>query len=173
MASLAEAIAQMEGWNKSGSRAQRNNNPGNLRASSLAIGKDDAGYAIFPSADVGWQALIRQIGLDTARGKTLSQFLKGYAPPSENNTSNYIQYVASTLGVSPNTALQDLGDSTLNFTQGVSSSVPDLNISDFTYESMNTGFMDAIYPEGENNMNGALLPVGIALGVLLIVGLTS
>src|SRR4051794_39653115 len=80
---LAAAIAQMEGFNKTGSLAQRNNNPGNLRAGPSAVGKDANGLAVFATAADGWHDLYHQIDLDAQRGLTLAGFIGKYAPPSE------------------------------------------------------------------------------------------
>lgn len=101
---IAEAIAQMEGYNKPGTLAQRNNNPGNLRFAGQAgaIGKDSRGFAIFSTPEEGWAALNNQISLDAGRGLTLTQFLNKYAPSSENDTSNYINFVSSQTGIGPN-----------------------------------------------------------------------
>lgn len=101
--SIARAIAQFEGFYNPGSRAQRNNNPGNLRYAGQpgAIGADSAGYAIFPTAEAGWQALRRQIQLDASRGLTLEQFIRKYAPPSENPTDAYLRFVSQRTGLAP------------------------------------------------------------------------
>lgn len=98
----------MEGWFKTGTLAQRNNNPGNLRSSSLAIGSDSRGFAIFPDANTGWAALERQIQLDAARGHTLKSFITKYAPPGENDTASYLRYLTAKLGADANTFLADL-----------------------------------------------------------------
>jgi hypothetical protein len=105
---LALAIAQMEGYNKAGSRPNRNHNPGNLRASSLPNTKDAGGYCVFPDSETGWAALERQIGLDKNRGLTVEQFVHKYAPPTENHTENYIQFVCGRLGVARTTRLAEL-----------------------------------------------------------------
>jgi len=104
MATLAEAIAQMEGFNTPGTIAQRNNNPGNLRFVGQvgATGKDSKGFAVFPSAGEGWRALDAQIALDGSRGLTLTQFMGKYAPPSENDTGGYISYVSKQTGIGVN-----------------------------------------------------------------------
>lgn len=107
---LAQGIAQFEGFNVSGSRAARNNNPGNLRSGPGQIGTDSAGYAIFPDLNTGWAALYNQISLDAGRGLDLQSFIGKYAPPSENNTQNYLNFLVSKLGVSGSTLLSDLGD---------------------------------------------------------------
>lgn len=106
---LANAIAQFEGYWKPNSRAQRNNNPGNLRAGPRAIGKDSGGYAMYRTEADGWADLYRQIDLDAGRGLSLQSFIAKYGPPSENNTSSYLSFVAGQLGVSPDTRLADLG----------------------------------------------------------------
>lgn len=107
---LATAVAEFEGFFKFGSRAARNNNPGNLKYAGQAgaIGADSAGFAIFPSPDAGWSALERQIALDAGRGYTLDAWVAKYAPPSENNTAAYLSYLVQRLGVSGSAALSDL-----------------------------------------------------------------
>lgn len=106
---LMEAIATMEGFYKAGSRAQKNHNPGNLRASSLASGRDQGGYSTFATDDLGWAGLKRQIGLDAGRGKTVSAFIYGYAPQADgNNPSNYLKFVCGKVGCLPETLLSEL-----------------------------------------------------------------
>ena len=92
--SLAQSIATMEGFfNSTPNPSQTNNNPGNLRAGVSQVGTDANGLAIFASVQDGWTALYHQIALDASRGLNLSQFIAKYAPPSENNTSNYLSFV--------------------------------------------------------------------------------
>jgi hypothetical protein len=104
---IASAMAQMEGANVSGSLAQRNNNPGNLKYAGQtgAIGQDANGFAIFDSLASGQAALVNQLNLYADRGLTLSQALNIYAPPSENDTNNYVSFVSSQTGVDPNQPL--------------------------------------------------------------------
>jgi len=83
----------------------RNNNPGNLRFANQrgAIGKDKNGFAIFPTPEAGMEAMRRQIAKDTQeRGLTLENFIKKYAPPSENPTSEYVKNVSAKTGIAPN-----------------------------------------------------------------------
>ena len=88
-------------------RAQQNNNPSNLRFAGQreASGPDDKGFAVFPTAPAGWRALHAQIKRDQERGETLAQFIGKYAPPKENNTSQYLEFVCDQLHISPGTAL--------------------------------------------------------------------
>lgn len=62
-----------------------------------AIGKDDKGFAVFRTIEDGWSALYRQIELDKSRGLTIEGFITKYAPPVENDTANYIQYMIDQL----------------------------------------------------------------------------
>ena len=110
---LAIAIATFEGFFIPNSRAQRNMNPGNLRAGPRAIGKDDAGYAIYPSMDAGWADLRRQIERNIGRGVTLLEFFTGkpgvyagYAPAADqNHPLNYARFVADKTGLALDTPL--------------------------------------------------------------------
>jgi hypothetical protein len=111
---LAQSIATFEGFFQPGTLAQRNNNPGNLRAGAGQTGTDPNGFAVFPDVSTGWAALYHQISLDSGRGLDLSQFISKYAPPSENNTGNYLNYLTGQLGVSPTTQLADLGPPGVN-----------------------------------------------------------
>jgi hypothetical protein len=107
---LAEAIAHFEGFFRRKSRAQRNNNPGNLR--KWGTFPLEAGYVKFPAgSDLGWKALDAQIARNMERGVTLYEFFAGqrdasgavlpdgyagYAPAEDRNRpSEYAAYVAS------------------------------------------------------------------------------
>src|SRR6516164_5982560 len=95
---LMSSIAQMEGFNTSGTIANRNNNPGNLRYSPLQIGQEDTvngKFATFASAQDGWAALQSYIEGRANTGVSLRDFTYTYAPPSENDTSNYLNYLTS------------------------------------------------------------------------------
>jgi len=80
----------------------KNNNPGNLRlAGQPGAIEGDGGFAAFSSPGQGLRALTRQVVLDTqTRGMTLESFLKKYAPPSENETNKYIEFVERQTGLS-------------------------------------------------------------------------
>ncbi len=78
-------------------RPQRNNNPVNLKWANQkeSVGKDEDGFAIFPTAPAGWRAAVAQIKLDQDRGLTLGEFVVKFAPPGENNTAKYLADVGS------------------------------------------------------------------------------
>jgi hypothetical protein len=103
---LMLSIAYFEGYFQSGSRARRNNNPGNLRGWSQNNPKDDKGFDRFPNAEAGWNALWRQVWLNVFRDLTLREFFygkqgvyPGYAPLSDNNPASYARWVSTTTGI--------------------------------------------------------------------------
>jgi len=81
----------------------RNNNPGNLRfAGQEGATPGEGGFARFESREAGLNAMRRQIELDTQkRGMNLNDFINKYAPPSENKTQNYVDFVANRAGLDP------------------------------------------------------------------------
>lgn len=87
-----------------GSRAWRNNNEGNIRYGRTArrygaIGKDQNGFAIFPTAAHGHRAKEALLfESDTYRNLSLMQAIEKYAPPSENNTAAYQRRVLAAVG---------------------------------------------------------------------------
>ena len=137
---IATAISVMEGFPKAGSRANRQNNPGNLRS----WGKTPIveGFANFPTAAEGWSALRRQIWRNVDRGLTLYEFFggkritdtltvthpdgtveevekkttvvyTGYAPDADGNRSrHYAEFVAKRAGIPVNVPLNKLYDNT-------------------------------------------------------------
>ena len=113
---IAVAISEMEGFNKPGSMAQRQNNPGNLRSWGKTPIVD--GFANFPTAAEGWSALRRQIWRNVDRGLTLYEFFggkpnvyAGYAPDADGNRSrHYAEFVAKRAGIPVNVPLNKLYD---------------------------------------------------------------
>lgn len=106
---LALTIAQLEGYNKKGTLAQRQNNPGNLRyVGQPGAVKGKGGFAVFSTPQAGFTALHNQIMLDASRGLSLQQFVYKYAPPSSNNTASYLNYISKTLQAKPQLRLGDV-----------------------------------------------------------------
>jgi hypothetical protein len=83
-------------------QAQLLRNPGNLRYARQreAIGESE-GFAKFQSDPAGWRALVNQIKLDAKRGHTLETFIAKYAPPIENETEKYLDFVCAALDAKP------------------------------------------------------------------------
>lgn len=96
------------------SRAERNNNPGNLefRGQSGAVPEDGSGrFAKFGSASEGVSALVKQFQRYGSRGiDSLDKIISKYAPPNENDTQAYIDVLSQKLGVAPGEKL-DLNNS--------------------------------------------------------------
>lgn len=97
-------------------RAERNNNPGNIRHGSnwlgLADEQPDPDFCTFEKPEYGFRAMAKilrvyqQKGIDTVRG-----IISHWAPASENNTAAYISAVAGRMKVDPDTHL-DASDPT-------------------------------------------------------------
>ena len=87
-------------------RGLRNNNPGNLRLTDTTwpgevTGKDQA-FKTFATPEDGIRGIFTSISKKQARGlNTIEQIINSYAPPSENNTQQYINAVAKQAGLDP------------------------------------------------------------------------
>lgn len=94
-------------------RWKRNNNPGNIRlsASNNWKGKKadntDGSYEQFDNMVWGARAMIRILLTYMGRGQnTIEQIIRQYAPPVENQTAQYIAYVAKRTGLGPHIHLK-------------------------------------------------------------------
>ena len=91
-------------------RGVRNNNPGNLTRTAIPwqgkIG-DDGRFEKFKSYVWGVRASIRDLRTDIEKKKlnTIRKLISSYAPPSENNTLNYINLLSSRTGYGPDMIL--------------------------------------------------------------------
>lgn len=91
-------------------RSVRNNNPGNLKATSFTKAlpgyqsTDSGGFAVFDSPASGAQAQASLLGNYINRGyNTVQKIINRWAPPSDHNdTSAYVATVAKALNVNPN-----------------------------------------------------------------------
>lgn len=93
-------------------RGLRNFNPGNLRRSAdpwqgLAEQQTDDEFFRFVSMEFGIRAMARiLIAYQDRHGiRTIKRIVNRYAPPTENNTSGYINYVADRTGFRPDEEL--------------------------------------------------------------------
>lgn len=97
-----------------GSRAWRNNNPGNIRNSAFArrVGAIGAagGFAVFPDEQTGMAAISELLQTNAYRNLTLAGAVSKYAPPSENNTDGYMKKIQKMTGMSINTRVADMTD---------------------------------------------------------------
>jgi len=115
---VAETIERFEGADV-GSRAWRNNNPGNLRSSPFATGSDigvRGTYCVFNHYFVGFFALLYDLH-SKVKGKTntglspysqLHELVRVYAPPIENDPEAYLKFVSDKTGIPATTRLKDL-----------------------------------------------------------------
>jgi hypothetical protein len=126
---LADCIMIFEGWKAPsqigfprGSTSWRNRNPGNLRESKYALGKDDKDYCIFAGLSAGYQALTNDLSDKIVLGthgltmqSTLHDLFNIYAPALDNNNPyQYSSMIALWLThiynvqVTPTTTLADI-----------------------------------------------------------------
>lgn len=93
---------------KGNTRADRNNNPGNIEDGPFArrqpgYAGGDGRFARFATPEHGFGAMQSLLGGYLRRGKnTLSEIIGTWAPRSENNTSAYIAHVSRMTGIDPN-----------------------------------------------------------------------
>lgn len=98
-----------------GSRSWRNNNPGNIEFGDFAeragaVGSDGR-FAIFPDEAAGRAAMERLLfDSPSYSGLTLEAGLNRYAPPSENDTGGYVDFVSGQAGVAPDAVLGAMPD---------------------------------------------------------------
>jgi hypothetical protein len=101
---------------REGTRAWRNNNPGNIEYGDFAkkngaVGTDGR-FAVFPSYEQGREAKKKLLWETRGySGLTIAGAINRYAPPSENDTGAYVNSVASSIGVGPDTPMAELNDS--------------------------------------------------------------
>lgn len=103
---LSEAMAIMEGYYNPRNLAYRNRNPLNLRYSKYQSDNQN-GFAIFETHKKGWVAGIWDLSQKcrgiTSTGltsqSTIAELISVWAPPSENNTENYIKFVVEKLKI--------------------------------------------------------------------------
>lgn len=101
-----------------GTRAWRNNNPGNIRPGRFTQGAGGIGqagnFAVFPDEQTGMDAIIKLLKTESYQNKTLAGAISAWAPPSDgNNTSAYQQRVAQAVGTSLDTPMRNLSDAQL------------------------------------------------------------
>lgn len=126
---FSNAIATAEGFFVSGSRPNRNNNPGDLTVDTTGtgIGKDGP-FIIYASAADGWAALNKQVQLiltDASNIYNSNMTLRDIASLyTTTDQSSWAQTVATTLGISLDVPISTLLDPTvIETTAGVGAGV--------------------------------------------------
>lgn len=87
-----------------------NNNPGNIRLGDNwegSISGSDSSFVTFATPEHGVRAMTRTLESYQDRHglTTVNQMISRWAPPNENNTTNYVNYVAGQMGVDPNSPI--------------------------------------------------------------------
>jgi len=96
-------------------RGLRNNNAGNIRIGKTrylgeVVPSSDRAFKQFKTRGWGYRAIFVLLYTYSRRGlTTLRQMITRYAPPSENDTESYINYVAQNAVVNPDAPL-DVND---------------------------------------------------------------
>jgi len=78
--------------------AYQNNNPGNLEYAKQPGATQNGSFAKFDSPESGYEALRQHIQSRADKGDTLGDYINSYAPPSENDTEQYIRDAEKSLG---------------------------------------------------------------------------
>lgn len=91
-------------------RGIRNNNPGNLIKTTIPwqgkiIPSGDTKFEQFINIAYGLRAMIKDILNDIGPNTSLEDLIYQYAPPTENNTIGYINYVTNKTGIQANQVL--------------------------------------------------------------------
>lgn len=98
---------------RTGSRAWRNNNPGNIEYGSFARSQgavgSDGRFAVFPSYEAG-RAAKESLLFDSKgyKNKTIAEAIARYAPAFENDSAAYARTIARAAGVPVTTLLSEL-----------------------------------------------------------------
>lgn len=110
MTLLARLIGREEGFGIPGTVPTRMNNPGDLRHAPNAEhpGDPDA-IGLEPTADDGWADLERQLRLYADRRMTLRAMVYAFAPPEENDSEAYLNFICGPEGLNctPDTLVAD------------------------------------------------------------------
>jgi hypothetical protein len=175
---LADAIASMEGFFTPGTIAANNNNPGNLTASSLAVGNVN-GYSVFANVQDGWDALYNQLDLYASRGMTLEQMVDTYlgcpggvcpntTMTAGNDPSSYLNYLTSQVGVGPSTTISSLYEDASTTTATVSNDVSQgiADNTDSVGSEVSSFLSSGLFSGDGGDGSGGWLLAGLGVGLV-------
>jgi hypothetical protein len=107
--------ASGERQRREGTRAWRNNNPGNLEygkfAKSMGAIASDGRFAIFPNKETGDRAREGLLFGSNYGNLSIAQAISKYAPPNENDTQKYLESVLNATMASADTPMSALNPS--------------------------------------------------------------
>ena len=95
-----------------GSRAWRNNNPGNIRSATYEIGSA-GGFAVFADYDTGFNAIVDLLSSTNYSRLSILEAISRYAPPNENDTTNYQNMIANFTGLDTTRRIIELSSNEL------------------------------------------------------------
>lgn len=98
---------------KDGTRAWRNNNPGNIRKSSKEIG-NVGGYAVFSNYAAGSAEIKSLLQSERYSNLSIKEAIFKYAPPSENDSTKYAETVKKSSGLDINRKINELSDTEID-----------------------------------------------------------
>jgi hypothetical protein len=110
ISSISNSIGEMTRRAQGGLvRGLRNNNPGNIRATSANQPQDSEGFRTFGSMDEGIAAANNQLNIYATRDgiNTISGIVSKWAPKNENDTAAYISSINQQTGINPNAQLSE------------------------------------------------------------------
>jgi hypothetical protein len=105
---IAACMAVVEGYYTGLSNPQvrpfRNNNPGDMEGYTGCIyPKRNGPFIVYPSKVLGFTDLVHDVSVNA--GKPFREFIAKFAPPNENNTSEYLENVCTLTGIGPDDIL--------------------------------------------------------------------
>ena len=166
------------------SLADTNNNPGNIRAGDWAASQpgyigSNKGFAVFDSVSSDFNALNSLLQNYWNKGlRSVDSIINKWAPPSENNTNNYVGQVSHWLNVNPNSTLSfgnlpSLAQSIAKFEgfKGVGNPTPIGDGTNKTDTSLTGSIANALTPTWlQNLLNGhtAARWTAVVIGIILI-----
>ncbi|MEW6775283.1 MAG: hypothetical protein AB1405_03265 [Bdellovibrionota bacterium] len=129
-------------WRSGGSRAWRNNNPGNIRGGQFAeahgaVGSA-GGFAVFPDYATGREAVKSLLGTPNYQNLTVNEAIGRYAPPSENDTGRYQQLIEQFTGLPGNTPMNTLTEEQLERVADAIERIEGWKEGTVTYEQQGT-----------------------------------
>jgi hypothetical protein len=106
---LARLMAQEEGFGIAGAVPTIRNNPGDLTHApgEVHAPNDPNGVGSFQTAEEGWDALERQLQIFADHHMTLRAAIYTYAPPSQNDSERYLNFICEGLGCTPDTPVAE------------------------------------------------------------------
>ena len=93
-----------------GSRSWRNNNPGNIRNGAQLQGEIGAAahFAVFNDEAAGQAGIVELLGRAGYQALTVAGAIARWAPPNENDTASYQQWVQNVTGMNGQTQMNTL-----------------------------------------------------------------